>query len=372
MGALFFHSRHNTMPHILAIGTALPSHRLEQQDIKQFARDLYGEAYGGEIERLLGVYDHAQIERRHFCVPKEWFASDHPFSEKNRLYIQHALELSKQAIEQALNVSQLDYTDIDYLLFVSTTGLSTPSMDAQLLQALPFRRNVKRLPIWGLGCAGGAASLARAMEIAQAVPTARILVVVVELCGLTFMRNDLTKAALIATSLFGDGAAAVVIAGNDSGGTRAPHHPALLASQTNTLPDSLDVMGWAVTDAGFRIVMSRDIPSIVRTFMVDSITDFLHQQGITRYQIQHYVAHPGGAKVIQAYEESLHLPTEALRHTRTTLREAGNMSACSVLFVLQLFMQEQQQRGTIQQQEYGIVCALGPGFIAELLLLRWG
>lgn len=360
------------MPHILSVGTALPDYRLQQQDIKQFARDLYGEAYGGEIERLLGIYDHAQIERRHFCVPKEWFASNHLFSEKNKLYIQHAVELSKQAINQALSEAQIDYADVDYLLFVSTTGLSTPSIDARLLQELPFRRNVKRLPIWGLGCAGGAASLARAMEIAQAVPTARILVVVVELCGLTFMRNDITKAALIATSLFGDGAAAVVIAGNDSGSKKASHQPALLASQTNTLPDSLDVMGWAVTDAGFRIVMSRDIPSIVRTFMVDSITDFLQQQGLTQQQIRHYVAHPGGAKVIEAYEESLNLSAEALRHTRTTLREAGNMSACSVLFVLQLFLQEQKEQGAMSQQEYGILCALGPGFIAELLLLRWG
>ena len=360
------------MPHILSVGTALPDYVLQQQDIKQFARDLYGEAYGGEIERLLGVYDHAQIERRHFCVPKEWFGADHPFSEKNRLYVQHTMELSKRAIEEALSAANLDYGDIDYLLFVSTTGLSTPSIDARLLQELPFRRNVKRLPIWGLGCAGGAASLARGMEIAQAVPTARILVVVVELCGLTFMRNDLTKAALIATSLFGDGAAAVLIAGDGAGCTIQPHHPALRASHTATLPDSLDVMGWGVTDAGFRIVMSRDIPSIVRTFMVDSIADFLQQQGLTQQQIHHYVAHPGGAKVIEAYEESLRLPADALRHTRTTLRQAGNMSACSVLFVLQRFMQEQQERGAIQQSEYGILCALGPGFIAELSLLRWG
>ncbi len=357
------------MPAIISVGTALPPHILEQSDVKGFAHDIFGDAFHGDIDRLMGIYDNSEIERRHFCVPLDWFRTGRGFREKNDLYIRNALELSKEAIATALDRAGMTHGDIDYILFVSTTGVATPSIDARLIRDLPFRNDIKRLPIWGLGCAGGASSLSRAMDIARALPDAVILVVVVELCGLTFMRNDLSKAALIASSLFGDGAAAVVVCGDEAGADVAPGSPRLIASRTTTMEDSLDVMGWEITDAGFKIVMSRDIPTIVRTFMRESIDTFLAETGIPSDRIDHYVAHPGGAKVIQAYRESLGLDDRALRHTRDTLRDCGNISACSVLFVLERFMAEldRQRNGT----EHGILCALGPGFAAELLLLRW-
>lgn len=356
------------MPAILSVGTALPEHTIEQKDAKEFARGMFGESFRGEIDRLVGIFDNTDIERRHFCVPNEWFASDHTFREKNDLYIENAMALSEQAIDECLDAAKLGYEDIDYLIFVSTTGISTPSIDARLIAKLPFRRDVKRLPLWGLGCAGGASSLARAMEIARANPDARILAVVVELCGLTFMRNDLTKSALIATSLFGDGAAAVLIAGDRCPLPEGRSLPRLLASRTASMPDSLDVMGWDIGGDGFRVVISRDIPSIVRSFMKESIDALLQEQGIDAGQIDHFVTHPGGAKVIEAYEQSLDLAPGQLDHTRAVLRSCGNISACSVIFVLKRYLDELADSG---DNGYGLLSALGPGFSSELVLLRW-
>lgn len=356
------------MPVILSVGTALPEHVIEQKDAKEFARGMFGESFRGDIDRLVGIFDNTEIERRHFCVPNDWFASDHTFREKNDLYIENAMALSEQAIEECLVGAGLGYEDIDYLIFVSTTGVSTPSIDARLIAKLPFRRDIRRMPLWGLGCAGGASSLARAMDIARANPGARILAVVVELCGLTFMRNDLTKSALIATSLFGDGAAAVLISGDELPLPPDRSLPRLLSSRTTSMPDSLDVMGWDIGGDGFRVVISRDIPSIVKSFMKESIDALLDEQGLTHEQIDHFVTHPGGAKVIEAYEESLDLAPGKLDHTRSVLRTCGNISACSVIFVLKRYLEELAPTGNTG---YGLLSALGPGFSSELVLLRW-
>ena len=328
------------MPRIISVATALPEHTITQSDAKSLASSMFAEAFGGDIDRLSAIYDNGEIERRHFCMPIDWFAEDHTFGEKNDLYIENGLALAERAIATCLADAGMTHADVDYLLFVSTTGLATPSMDARLIQRLPFRRTVKRMPVWGLGCAGGAAALSRASEIARAMPTARVLAVVVELCGLTFMRNDLTKSALIATSLFGDGSAAILVAGDDVVAERPQHYPEIVASFSNTMPDSLDVMGWEIGADGLRVVISRDIPSIVRTFMSETIRAFLDEQGLALSDVTHFVAHPGGAKVLRAYEESLGLGDDELRHTRAVLRDSGNTSACSVLFVLECFSRE--------------------------------
>lgn len=335
---------------------------------------MFGKAFPN-IDRLAQAYDNAMIERRYFCMPMEWFGTAHSFREKNDLYIEHALDLSRQAIDRCLARTEHEITDIDYLLFVSTTGLATPSIDARLINELPFRRDVKRLPIWGLGCAGGAASLSRAMEIARATPSARILIVVVELCGLTFMPNDLSKSNLIASALFGDGAAAALVAGDEAPDVPGDR-PQLLDSLTCTMPDSLDVMGWDISGEGFGIVISRDIPTIVHTFMRESIEEILQRNAMDVGEIAHFITHPGGAKVLEAYQESLGLPREKFAHTWDVLKEYGNMSACSVLFVLDRFMREIAGRRENSAEktavEHGLLGALGPGFSSELLLLRWG
>ena len=357
------------MPAIISVGTAVPEHIIEQSQAREFARGMFGDSFRGDIDRLVGIFDNTEIDRRYFCVPQEWFASDHTFKEKNDLYIENAMALSECAIAHCLEEASMRHEEVDYLIFVSTTGLSTPSIDARLIAKLPFRRDIKRMPLWGLGCAGGASSLSRAMEIARADPTARILVVVVELCGLTFMRNDLTKSALIATSLFGDGAAAMMVVGDELPVPAGRAYPRLLASRTTSMPDSLGVMGWDIGGEGFRVVISRDIPTIVKTFMRESIDALLFDEQLDGSRIDHFVTHPGGAKVIEAYEESLALAPGKLDHTRQVLRDYGNMSACSVIFVLKCFIEELASSG---DTGYGLLSALGPGFSAEVVLLRWG
>lgn len=355
------------MPRVESVGTALPPYVLRQSDVKDFARAMFGDVFGDDIHRLIGIFDNAEIGTRHFCVPLDWFASAVSFEEKNTLYIDNALALATQAIEQCLDAAQLQPEDIDCIITVSTTGLSTPTLDARLMNRLPFRWNIRRLPLWGLGCAGGAASLSWARTIAENSPDIRILIVVVELCGLTFMHNDFSKAALIATSLFSDGAAAVLVTGDTVPAPHAESRPRLLASSTTTLPDSLDVMGWDFRNEGFKIVISRDIPSLIGSFVQPAAQDFLSRQNLSFNDIGQYILHPGGARVLQAYKEAFDLDDAQIRHVYDVLNECGNMSAVTVLFVLQRFMDNLRQA----DGDYGLLAALGPGFSSEQLLVRW-
>lgn len=354
------------MPKIQAVGTALPRYKVSREESKAFALNLYGEVYNGDPDRLLAIYDHTAIDARYFCVPAEWFASSKTFEEKNNLYIEEGLKLSEQAIENALSDASLEHGEVDCIVFVSTTGLSTPTMDARLIHRLPFRKDVRRLPIWGVGCAGGAASLSWAMQLAKAQPTQKILIVVLELCGLTFVRNDLSKAAVISSALFADGAAAVVVTGDKVLLSHAGARPCLVDSATETLPNSLDIMGWQFGEYGFKVLLSRDVPEIVQNFLKDFMTNFLHKKNLNFGKIKHFITHPGGKKVLDAYEKIGISPLQ-LQYARTVLRECGNMSAATVLFILKRFLDAYPE----ERDSFGLITALGPGFSAELVLLHW-
>lgn len=355
------------MAKIVSVGVATPSFVATQADAKRFAVNLYGEAYKGNLERLISIFENAMIEKRHFCVPVEWFAAPKSFEEKNRLYLENALALSEQAIERCLDNAQVALSEIDYLIFVSTTGLSTPTMDARLIDKLPFRKTVRRLPLWGLGCAGGASSLSWAHTIAGADPSANILIVVAELCGLTFVRSDLSKAAIVSSALFADGAAAVLVQGDQVPRKATGFFPRILATQTATMPNSLDVMGWRFNEQGFNVVLSQNVPEIVKTFLKDAVCNFLKQNNIDFKSIARFITHPGGAKVLEAYKVAFGLSDEHLKYAYQILREYGNMSATTVLFILERFLAEMPSASG----ELGLLAALGPGFSAELLLLRW-
>lgn len=352
------------MPRVESVGTALPRYVLRQSDVREFARSMFGQVFGSDIDRLVQVFDNTEIEERHFCVPIEWFGSNRALSEKNALYTNNALELARRAVEQCLEQAAVHCSEIDCIIMVSTTGLATPSLDARLCTLMPFRSTVRRLPVWGLGCAGGAAALSWARTICTAEPGLRVLCVVVELCGLTFIRNDLSKAALIATSLFADGAAAVLVEGDAVAPRSQAARPYLMASHSATLPDSLDVMGWDICDEGFRIVISRDIPSIVGSFVRPETERFLSAHSLSVRDIPHFVLHPGGARVLDAYQTEFGIERSGLRHACAVLKHCGNMSAVTVLFVLQRFMEE-------RTTGYGLLAALGPGFSTEQLLLQW-
>ena len=355
------------VPRLVALATAVPPYVVRQADVRDMAARLFSGAVGTD-SRLLQVFNHAQIERRHACMPLEWFAAEHSFAEKNALYVENAVRLAGEATRKVLARARLEPVDIDHVLFVSSTGLSTPSVDALVANELGLRPDVRRTPIWGLGCAGGAAGLSRARDFALADRSASVLLITLELCSLTFQFDDLSKRNLVAASLFGDGAAAAIVVGSDVEGRGRNDHRSLglIASRSTLWKDTQDVMGWSVDGAGLHVVFSRDIPTIVREKVRPSLLAFLESCGLELEAIRHLVAHPGGVKVLKAYAEALELPETAFRHAREVLRDYGNMSSPSCLFVLDRFLESQE----IQSGDHAVVAALGPGFSAEYVLLR--
>lgn len=349
------------MPRILSAATAVPPYVLHRQDAKQFARDFFASGHS-DIDRLLPLFDSADIDRRYICNPIDWFRSPKSFREKNDGYIHWSIELGSEATLKALDRAGLKPSDVDYLIFVSTTGLATPSIDARLIGKLGMGEHTRRTPIWGLGCAGGVAGLSHAHHHALGHPDSITLVVAVELCSLTFHFGDKSKSNLVASALFGDGAAALVVGGDDVGSEGLE----IIDTESTLWPGSTDVMGWDFESDGMQVVFSRDIPSIVLRESKKNITGFLTRKKLTLDQLNFFVAHPGGAKVIAAYEEALSLGPEAMQGARDVLREFGNMSSASMLFVLERFL----SNGRAVTGSYGLATALGPGFSSELVLLR--
>jgi alkylresorcinol/alkylpyrone synthase len=343
---------------ILSVATAVPPYCVPQAEAKAFAKSLFEEDFKN-FDRLLPIFDNTQIQTRYLSQPPEWYGRPHTFTECNALYEQQALELSLTAAGQALARADVSPEQVGMVVFVSTTGLATPSLDAKLIQALGLSLHTRRVPLWGLGCAGGVAGLARAAELAQMIPGQVVLLVAVELCTLTFQYNDRSKANLIATSLFGDGAAAAVLQVGGPG-------PEILDSFSTLFADSEDVMGWDLVETGLQVRFARSIPGIVRRYLPELRTQACAAWDINPAQLRYYVAHPGGAKVLTAYVESLGLSYADFRHAYEVLQDYGNMSSCSVMFVLERFLTEQPPTG-----DYGVMLSLGPGFSAEQLLFRW-
>jgi alkylresorcinol/alkylpyrone synthase len=345
----------NGNPRLLSLATAVPPHALGQADVSRRARHLFSAAAAIDLDRLMPVFANAGIERRYSSVPLDWYEDEHDWPERNNLYLENAAALLEQAARDALTLADLAPCDVDAVVVVSTTGIATPSLDAVLMGRLGLRPEVRRLPIFGLGCAGGVIGLARAADLARAAPGSRILFLVAELCALSFRKDDVSKSNLVATALFGDGAAAAVIAADGDG-------PALGAAGEHTWPQSLDVMGWDVAADGLKAVFSRDIPTIVRQHVADAATAFLARQGLAVGDIRHFVCHPGGAKVLTALEEAFALAPGALDSARAVLRDYGNMSAVTVLFVLERVL----AGGAAGRM---LMTALGPGFTAAFLVL---
>lgn len=356
------------MPRIQSVATALPRYEVPQQAVQERVARHFAPAFPS-IERYLPVFRHARIGTRWMVRPLEWWDEPRSFGTCNQVFIEEALALGAEAITRCLDGAGLAPRDIDHLMVVTTTGLAAPSLDALLINELGMGRHTRRTPIWGLGCAGGLGGLARASEYARAEPSHRVLLLNVEFCSLTYLASDRSKRNLIATSLFGDGVAAVLIEGDDAppaaqaGAQRAPQ---ILGSLSTLYPDSAEIMGWNVTDLGFEVVFSSRIPTIVRDEFPPILDQFLAQHGLQRRDISRYLLHPGGAKVIAAYEEALGLPAEALAITRDVLWNYGNMSSATIFFVV-----EQALRAApLAAGEHGVMAVFGPGFSAELILIR--
>lgn len=333
--------------------TAVPPIALRQEDVIARAAILF-DRRTGELDRLLPAFRNTGIETRYSCVPLEWYERDHTWSERNRLYVENAIALLETATRSCLEQAGRSAADIDGIVVVSTTGLATPSLDALLLERLPFRRDILRLPIFGLGCAGGVLGLARAADLARAATGRRIVFLVVELCALTFRKCDQSKSNIIAAALFGDGAAAVLLDSAAAG-------PAVTANGEYTWPKSLDVMGWHVEDDGLGVLFSRDIPALVRARLREAADRFLSRHDLTVADMDSFVCHPGGAKVIDALESAFSLRSGSMHAAREVLRDFGNMSAATVIFVLKRMLDPLSRRY--------LLSALGPGFTAGFLTL---
>ena len=342
-------------PRLLSIATAVPRHVLRQDEVRPAAARLFAGHFKA-FSRLEAVYQNAQIETRYSCVPLAWYGEPHGFAERNRLFIENAMDLLEQAARKCLLRAELEVADIDGLVVVTSTGIATPTLDARLMERLGMRRDLQRLPIFGLGCAGGVIGLARAAAQARAQPEHRYLFLVVELCGLTFRNRDRSKSNIIATALFGDGAAGAVVSCAGEG-------PAVTGWGEHTWPDSLDIMGWDVRDDGLAVIFSRDIPTLIRQRMGEAAATFLAREGLGFEDIDSFVCHPGGAKVIDALEEIFGLAPGGLVHSRRILRNFGNMSATTILFVLEDAMASGGARRYL-------LSSLGPGFTAGFTIIE--
>jgi alkylresorcinol/alkylpyrone synthase len=361
------------MPSIVSISTYQPPYVFNQDTTLSLARELFQDSFP-DIDRLLTIFNNGQIEERHFSVPLEWFEKEHTLQDKNDLYISLATQFGGVVIKECLQSSfflkqQIPVQEIDAIIFISSSGISTPSIEARIMNKLSFSPHTKRIPIWGLGCAGGASGIARAHDYCIAYPSAKVLVVSIELCSLTFQIKDKSKSNLVGTSLFADGVACALIVGEEANIDQAlklPAIPNIQAIQTTLMPNSEDVMGWNVKDDGLHVVFSKDIPQIVSSWLRPNIEQFLARHSLSTEDIQHFIAHPGGRKVIEAYQKALELEEGMTDTSLDVLRKFGNMSSATVLYVLKRFMEKGIEHG-----QMGLITALGPGFSSELLLVEW-
>ena len=347
---------------IITTATAFPPHYFLQETVVEALKGQWekGLENAAVLERL---HSRTGVAGRYFSLPLEQYPPLDTWGKTNDAWIETAERLGAQAIECVLSKSGLDRSQIGAFYFVSVTGVSSPSVDARLVNRLGLSPQIKRNPIFGLGCVAGAAGLARAADYVRAYPDQCALLLSVELCSLTWQRDDFTVANLIATGLFGDGAVAVLVAGDQvklSG-------PRILGSACSFYPDTQDVMGWKISEKGFQVVLSPDVPTVVRANLGRDVDTFLAQHGMTRDQVHSWIMHPGGPKVLEAVAGALDLHNGELELSWEALRRVGNLSSASVLVVLDEVMNHRRPRPGSRS----ILAAMGPGFCSEMLLLEW-
>ena len=349
------------MTRILAGAQALPPHYVDQETLLAAFRTLWGQKHFN-LDRLEQLHRAVRVGGRNLALPLEEYAGLESFAARNAAWTRAAVEVGADAVQKALLKADVAPAQVDHLFFVTVTGIATPSIDARLVDRLGLRTDVRRVPIFGLGCVAGAAGIARVSDVLRGAAPETAVLLSVELCSLTLQREDISIPNIIASGLFGDGAAAVVL----DGGVRK-RGPQIRATRSVFYRGTERVMGWDVVDSGFKVVLSPQVPQLVRERLRGDVDDFLTAQGLRRSDIDHFICHSGGPKVLEAFEEALEVPRAALQRSWDSLQTVGNLSSASVLFVLADLL----DAGVARPGDKGLLLAMGPGFCAELVLLEW-
>jgi alkylresorcinol/alkylpyrone synthase len=348
------------MARVAWVSTAVPEHRATQGEALKRAQEIFSGA--GALQRYFALYHRCGVETRYLCQPLTAYGRGETFRERNLEYLSSGLRLSEVAVREVLERTGTAASDVGTFLFVTTTGLATPSLDSLLVQRMGLNPQVKRLPLFGIGCAGGSAALARALDLLKAPGEQNVLVLSVELCSQTFVPTDHSPTNLVGTALFGDGVAAALV-------RRHPveQGPRIVDSFARLFPGTEQVMGWEFANDGMRLILSKEVPHIVGTVVREAVVEFLGRHGLTPQEVPYHLVHPGGRKVLEAYQRSLEIPAESVRWSKDFLREYGNLSSASVLFILKAVM----ERGRPNPGDHGLMISVGPGFGVEMVLLRW-
>jgi alkylresorcinol/alkylpyrone synthase len=347
---------------IASTASAFPKHYYSQEMLLAALQQFWGDRIDNP-NVLRRLHRHVGVDGRYLSIPKEEYLTMKTWGEANKHWIRTAVELGEKAVAGALAGAGLDGHNLGAFFFISVTGICSPSVDALLVNKMGLCRNIRRVPIFGLGCVAGAAAISRAADYVKAYPDQAAIVLSVELCSLTLQREDISMANLISSGLFGDGAAAVIVAGADCGLAG----PTILATRSVFYPDTEEMMGWDISEKGFRIVLSREIPNLVRNNLARDVDEFLATRGLTRADIGSWALHTGGPKILEATAEALGLNNGQLDVSWECLRRTGNLSSASVLVVLDEVMKNRRPApGTL-----GILAAMGPGFCSEFVLLEW-
>lgn len=357
------HDRTKDAPSIAGTCSALPAHRYGQSELAGVVRALLPELEVDE-QVLRRFFRRVGVKQRYLALPAEAYRGLTGLGQRNAAWLEHAVPLAERAILGALAQARLAPEDVSLLMSTTVTGIAVPSLEARLINRQPFRSDVKRVPLFGLGCMAGAAGLARAAEYLRAFPDQVAVFFSVELCSLTLQRDDASTANLISGGLFGDGAAAVVLVGAEHPRARSGS-ARVLDSASRLFPDTERVMGWDVVDDGFKIVLGREVPLIAREALPELVDALLARQGLERSDVTRWIAHPGGPAVMEGMRLGLDLSAEDLAPTRRSLELVGNLSSASVLFLLDEFARDPPQRGA-----HALMLAMGPGFSAEGVLLQ--
>ena len=350
-----------TSARILAVSRALPPHYVDQDTLLIEFRELWGQKHFN-LERLEQLHRAVRVGGRHLALPIGEYRALESFSARNAAWIDAAVALGEDAVRAALRAADLTPGDVDHLYFVTVTGIATPSIDALLIERLGLRPDVKRVPIFGLGCVAGAAGLARVADVLRARRDEVAVLLAVELCSLTLQRDDLSIPNIIASGLFGDGASAAVLDGG-----RRVRGPRIAATRSVFYPGTERAMGWDVVDSGFKVVLSPAVPQLIREKLGADVDAFLGSLGLQRKDLAHWICHTGGPRVLEAVEEALDLHRDAMRRSWESLSMVGNLSSASVLFVLSDLLGS----GEARPGDKGLLMAMGPGFCSELVLLEW-